>query len=317
MSAPLDLAALDEAGFEALYRARIQPCFIANENARVEAVASLKRRALWVSLALLALAGAAFAIWRDGQVILLVALFGGALGGVFAYQPLANMGRDLKRAYGGAIAEAIGARFDMAFAVAPAFDRIKALGLVPGFTRSKFEDLFAGDYKGCAFELYEGHLEQRHSDSKGRTRYSTVFRGQLVRMHFPRDFLGVTIVRRDAGVFNMFGGREGLKKVGLEDPVFEKAFEVWGSDQVEARYLLHPVLMQRLLDLESALKGKKLRCAFEGGDLLVAVEGGDLFEPGDLFKPLDDPARARRIVEDIAGVVRVMDQVLTAQARRA
>lgn len=44
--------------------------------------------------------------------------------------------------------------------------------------------------------------------------------------------------------------------------------------------------------------------------------GGNLFEPGDLFKPLVDPARARRIVDEIAGVVRVMDQVLTAQAQR-
>jgi hypothetical protein len=50
--------------------------------------------------------------------------------------------------------------------------------------------------------------------------------------------------------------------------------------------------------------------------LLVAVEGGNLFEPGDLFKPLVDPARARRIVDEIAGVVKVMDQVLTAQAQR-
>jgi hypothetical protein len=70
------------------------------------------------------------------------------------------------------------------------------------------------------------------------------------------------------------------------------------------------------LALESGLHGKRLRCAFEGGDLLAAVEGGDLFEPGDMFKPLVDASRARRIVDEIASVVRVMDQVLTAQAIR-
>jgi hypothetical protein len=75
-------------------------------------------------------------------------------------------------------------------------------------------------------------------------------------------------------------------------------------------------MMERLVDLERGLKGKRIRCAFEEGDLLVAVEGGNLFEPGDLFKPLVDPARARRIVDEIAGVVKVMDQVLTAQAQR-
>jgi hypothetical protein len=103
---------------------------------------------------------------------------------------------------------------------------------------------------------------------------------------------------------------------GLVDPHFEKAFEVWSTDQVEARYLLHPVMMERLLGLESGLHGRRIRCAFEGGDILAAVEGGDLFEPGDMFKPLVDPSRARRIVDEIASVVRVMDQVLTAQVIR-
>jgi hypothetical protein len=97
---------------------------------------------------------------------------------------------------------------------------------------------------------------------------------------------------------------------------FEKAFEVWGTDQVEARYLLHPVMMERLIALEAGLHGKRIRCAFENGNLLVAVEGGNLFEPGDLFKPLVDPSRARRIVDEIASVVKVMDQVLTAQTAR-
>jgi hypothetical protein len=134
-------------------------------------------------------------------------------------------------------------------------------------------------------------------------------------MHFPRSFAGVTVVRRDNGIFNLLGGEPGMKRVGLEDPVFEKAFEVWGTDQVEARYLVHPAFMQRLLDLETRLKGSRLRCAFEQGDLIIAIEGGNLFEPGDLFKPLIDVTRAKRIVDEIGSVVRVLDEVLTAQAK--
>jgi hypothetical protein len=75
-------------------------------------------------------------------------------------------------------------------------------------------------------------------------------------------------------------------------------------------------MMERLIELEKALHGKKIRCGFENGDLLIAVEGGNLFEPGDLFKPLVDPERARRIVNEVSGVFRVMDQVLTAQNAR-
>ena len=284
------------------------------------AVGQFKKRLLIGGAVAAVVAVGAFLIWGQFDIAAVLLFMSAFLIWLYAYQPLAKVGQTLKRQYCSAIADAMGATFTISTFAPPAFERLRAMNLVPGFARSSFEDLFKGAYKGSAFELYEGHLEQRHTDSKGRTRYSTVFRGQLIRMNFPREFLGVTIVRRDAGVFNVFGGGdiEGrkLERVRLVASEFEKAFEVWGTDQVEARYLLHPVMMERLLELETKLHGKRLRCAFEGGDCLVAVEGGNLFEPGDLFKPLIDPARARRIVNEISGVFGVMDQVLTAQAQR-
>ncbi len=316
----IDLARLDDATFERLYRERIEPCFHANEDNRVAAVASFKKW-MWVTAGLAAAGAIACVLatqeYGAGLVIAFMVL---VIGGVLSYQPLAKLGRALKQQYCAAIADAMGARFSIGGFDPPAFARLRELRLVPSFARSKFEDLFHGAYKNSSFELYEAHLEQRSTDSKGRTRYTTVFRGQLIRMHFPIEFLGVTIVRRDAGVFNAFGGGaidgRKLERVRLVASEFEKAFEVWGTDQVEARYLLHPVMMERLIALETGLHGKRIRCAFENGDLLVAVEGGNLFEPGDLFKPLVDPSRARRIVDEIASVVKVMDQVLTAQVAR-
>lgn len=316
----IDLARLDEGAFQRLYKERIEPCFVANESDRVAAVAKFKQRVM-IGGALTLVAAAIAAMWsRAPEFAVFAVVAGGVIAWAWAYAPLGKVGQTLKRQYCGALAEAMGASFQTGGFAPPAFPRLRALRLVPSFDRSKFEDLFSGSYKQSSFELYEGHLETKHTDNKGRTRYNTVFRGQLIRMHFPREFLGVTIVRRDAGVFNAFGGGEAdgkkLERVRLVASEFEKAFEVWGTDQVESRYLLHPVMMERLIDLERGLKGKRLRCAFEDGDLLVAVEGGNLFEPGDLFKPLVDPARAKRIVDEIAGVVRVMDQVVTAQAQR-
>lgn len=316
----IDLARLDEAAFQRIYKERIEPCFIANESGRREAVATFNRRALIVAAIAGAIGLAAYLASQEFGWLFASFITGAVAIGFWAYAPLAKVGETLKRQYCSAIAEAMGAQYEITPLETPAFDRMRALRLAPSFDRSKFEDHFSGAYKGASFDLYEAHLEQRRTDSKGRTRYDTVFRGQLVRMHFPRDFLGVTIVRRDAGMFNVFGGGNAdgrkLERVRLVDSRFEKAFEVWGTDQVEARYLLHPVMMERLIGLEAGLHGKRLRCAFEGGDLLVAVEGGNLFEPGDLFKPLVDAARAKRIVDEIAGVFKVMDQVLTAQSAR-
>src|SRR6185369_3828081 len=127
--------------------------------------------------------------------------------------------------------------------------------------------------------------------------------------------LGVTVVRRDLGWFNFMNrfGEGDLKRVGLEDPKFERDFEVYASDQVEARELVHPVFMERLLALESHFDGKRIRCAFQDGDLLLAVEGRDRFELGSMFRPLPDPTRVRTVVNDIAEILRLIDSMLTAE----
>ncbi|MGD2132377.1 MAG: DUF3137 domain-containing protein [Maricaulaceae bacterium] len=190
-------------------------------------------------------------------------------------------------------------------------------GLLPTYDRSSFEDFLSGFRADCPFELFEAHLKKRRTDSKGRTRYTTCFRGQLLRVLVPMEFLGTTVVLRDAGLFNVFIKPKGeLKRVGLVDPKFEKTFEVFGSDQVEARYLLTPDFMERLLHLEELLKGKKARAAFDDGELLIAIEGGNLFEPGSMFKPLADEARARKVLEEIETVQGVIDALLAAQAGR-
>jgi Protein of unknown function (DUF3137) len=69
--------------------------------------------------------------------------------------------------------------------------------------------------------------------------------------------------------------------------------------------------MERLLALETAVKGKKVRAAFDerqgGGELLIAVETGNLFEPGSLFKPLDDETRVRTLLSEIELVTGMLD----------
>ena len=183
--------------------------------------------------------------------------------------------------------------------------------LVSRWDRSNFEDKITGQRKGVDFEFFEAHLEQRRTtrDSKGRTqtRWVTVFRGQCMRFDFHKTFHGRTLVARDAGIFNNLGGGSGMKIAKLEDPVFEKAFSVYTTDQVESRYILTPDFMQRIVELEQTFHGGKLRCAFIGGEMLIAVESGDLFEPGSLFTPLDNPERIRELLNDFASVFHLID----------
>ncbi len=308
----LDLTHLDDAAFEHLYRDEIEQPLIAREAERRSDVSTFWARLIWGFVLLIPAFILALTLeWYEGAFI------GGFVGAIaiagFAYWPLSSLYDQVKYRMLTTIADAIGCHYKAVGAAPGVVPRMVELGLLPHFDRDSYEDNFTGQRFKCGFDLFEAHLEEKHQDKNG-SHYSTVFRGQIIRVSFPKKFLGVTVVWRDLGFFNFmnhFGTK--LQRVGLEDPKFERAFEVYGSDQVEARELVHPVFMEHLLALEIAYSGKRLRCGFQDGDLLLAVQGGDRFELGSMFTPLDDPVRVRTVVNDIAQVLRLIDSMLTAE----
>jgi hypothetical protein len=308
----LDLANLDDTGFDKLYREGIEPLLAARESERIAGVSKFWWRAIPGSILVVVLVIIFISIGLfDVAIIGGIALAVGV--GAFAYWPLSSLNEQVKAGMLTTISEKIGCTYSANGFAPIAIDRVRTLGLIPGCDRSSFEDWFNGQRFKCGFDLYEAHLEQKHQTKNG-TRWVTVFRGYLLRVSFPKSFLGTTVVRRDRGLFNFldhFGSK--LQRVGLVDSKFEREFEVYGSDQVEARELVHPVFMERLLALESKFDGKRIRCAFEEGDLLLAVEGRNRFEAGSMFSPLANPARVRAIVNDIGEILRLIDSMLTAE----
>lgn len=252
----------------------------------------------------------------------LAVVAGGVLGGLIRHGGLSQLHSEIKTGLNTRLAEEFSMQYSEQVVNAPRFDAFRDHDLLPNSDRKSFEDHFSGETHGADFELYEAHLEQRRRTKK-RTYYVTVFRGVLIRISFPRTIDGVTLVTRDQGWFNgltgwankTFGkaGRK-LERIGLVDPDFEKLFEVYGTDQVMARYLLTPSFMERLLELETLLKGKNVRCVFDDalseeegkGELLIVAETGNKFEPGSMFEPLDD----REPVETLYGEIRLIDQII-------
>lgn len=216
---------------------------------------------------------------------------------------------DTKNAIVGGTAQYLGWSFTPEGFVPQSLDRYKSLGLLPKEDRKSFEDEIRGNAHGAKFVLHEAHLERKNDKS-----YSTIFRGIMIALEFPQNFAGTTLVLR-RGIFK-WKTKKGLKRVGLVDPVFEKAFDAYGSDQVEARYLLTPTFMQRLVDLETLFKGKKIRAAFHQGELLICIETGNQFEPGSLFQPLTGTWRTERLLNEFGLIFDIVDGVLKPEANR-
>jgi len=304
---------------ETTWREELSPFLAEREEARKAAIKNLYMGiAIGAGIGLVGLVGLTSAgAWNFGIFALIIATF---MGGAIGSSRLNNLRKEIKSGLLNRVAQALGLTYALQPIQPTRFDVFREHGMLPGYTRKSFEDHFSGEIHGSAFELYECKLEQRRKSGKTTT-YVTVFQGALIRIEFPRTVEGVTIITRDAGWFNglsglgskSFGGKK-LERVGLVDPTFEKIFEVYSTDQVMSRYLLTPSFMERLLSLETAMKGKRVRAAFDerqsGGELLIAVETGNLFEPGSMFKSLDDDNRIRSLLDEIDMVTGMVDRLV-------
>lgn len=220
--------------------------------------------------------------------------------GIWAYNPRGQAIKETKEGINSALARALGLSFSSETGETPGFQRAKTFRMLPGYTRQSFEDLWSGELGDRAFTLHEAHLEQKRQSGKN-SHYVTVFRGPIMTIAAGRRFNGVTLVERSGKHkrFGFFGEKEELKvggvqlaRVDMVHPQFEDEFTIYSSDGVEARYLVHPTYVEKLIALEGAFAGRKIRTLFAEGELTVVLETENMFESGNL-----DARRDRELVE--------------------
>jgi hypothetical protein len=157
---------------------------------------------------------------------------------------------------------------------------------VQGIDRYKGDDLVYGTIGKTDVRFSELNVEYATRDSKGNKQYHTLFKGIFFIADFHKNFVGETVVVPDTAekLFGKLGtmlqkmniSRADLVK--MENPEFEKAFAVYGTDQVEARYILTPALMQRIMDFKK--KSGKIHLSFLHSKVYLAISvSKNLFEP--------------------------------------
>ena len=144
--------------------------------------------------------------------------------------------------------------------------------------RYSSEDMITGQAGKTSFACSEIVAEERQvsTDSKGnRTeRWVDIFKGFFFIADFQKDFRGKTVVYRNAWLKLNFRN----ERVKLENPEFEKKFDVYSTDQVEARFLLTPGMMEKLLELDRKFPGK-ITLSFYNSNVIIAIpDNTDHFE---------------------------------------
>lgn len=170
---------------------------------------------------------------------------------------------------------------------------------------------FAGKTRFSFSEVHaEYKTETRTKNGGKQVHWHTILKGIVFCADFNKHFKGITVVRpKDFG--NALGAWFAEKiplfssssdnLVKLENPNFNKLFVTYSTDQVEARYILTPAMMERLCELDNN-SAYTISVSFIDNHMYIAFPlDKDYFEP-PLYKSLLDQ---KSIQEDL-NVIRFM-----------
>ena len=176
---------------------------------------------------------------------------------------------------------------------------IQKYGLFPAARIKIDDDHVSGTYEGISVNITETRLI--HSKGGKNNRGTVVdFYGLIIKLKQAKKYSGVTVVASSKSSRPI-----DLEKVELEDAKFNKIFDVYTNDQVEARYLLTTALMERMkvVCTNSGIKG--ISCIFINDICYLFLDYQDtdacnnlqqkgyntnfvFFEVGGIFRPLDN-----------------------------
>lgn len=105
--------------------------------------------------------------------------------------------------------------------------------------------------------------------------------------------------------------RQATQKVKLEGLPFMRRWKVLTDDQIEARYVLTPVFMEKMLAVKHLFHGKHIDFSFFNNKLLIAVHTRkDLFETTSLFTPALSYHKVREVIGQLHAIFSVIDTLL-------
>ncbi|PKG72847.1 Galanin [Shewanella sp. GutCb] len=287
----LKAPASEQDAFKAHYQQCIEPLSSKFENARVSSLKACRGRlylsgAIYIGLVILALMFKPMLTSASTPEIFYLFLAGLLLPFLWwTNRPIKHYKQDVKQRVYPQIFKYFGSDFIFSRDHQMSLTGLKSSKILPHYDGANFDDYVQGTYKGVEIALNELHLTKQVQRDKSTDTVS-VFKGLMIELSSHKAFQGHTVVVKNrGGLMNFLSGSfKGLDRVKLEDPIFEKQFDVFSTDQIEARYLLTVTFMERLQALSSSFDNK-IQCAFYQNRLLIMLESKDnRFEMASIFK---------------------------------
>lgn len=305
----------EEQTFEQFYRSKLAPALWPLEERRKRVIQKLV--ITWITFAVAAIFIAHSLLGRLGIMALVFpAIIAVGMGVIVSNAITSSYVRDFKNQIVGPIVRYVSPNLSYRPESGISERQFQSSGIFhKRIDRYSCEDLVLGPVDKTRIAFCELHAEYKTRSGKN-THWHTIFKGLFFVADFNKHFHGRTYVLPDTAerLFGRLGqklqgfGKSHGELVKLEDPVFERAFAVYSSDQVEARYILSPALMHRMLELRRKA-GNNVYFSFCGGSVNIAIASDkDRFEP-KLFSTVLDIDLAREFVGDLQSAIGVVDEL--------
>ncbi|MCM1323876.1 MAG: DUF3137 domain-containing protein [Acetobacter sp.] len=99
-----------------------------------------------------------------------------------------------------------------------------------------------------------------------------------------------------------------LQQINLEDIVFKKRWKTHSNDQIGARVLLTPALMERMLEIKRRFYGRAIDFAFWDNKCLIAIHTNkDMFETTSLFTPALSYYKVQEVITQFYSIFSTID----------
>ena len=243
----------------------------------------------------------------------------GAVGGYF--WATASNSAQYKRLYKDKVLPRLAAGFGAISyrqAVPPDLQQLRREHIFQDFDESSATDELYGTYRGLDISILELSLHKKQGDSR-----TSIFDGLIAQVTLPRGLKGTTAIIADEGMVGAVKDwmqRGPNTRVRVEDPEFEGAWQVYGTDQIAARALLTPAFMERfkLLGQRPGF-GKPLALAVDNRLLLALPSwSGTLFKTPELSKPAASRELLVALHDAIGALLQTVDAIIDLdQAARA
>ena len=178
---------------------------------------------------------------------------------------------------------------------------IKNSKLIDDFNIARADDSFNGSYKNVQIDINDAEIAL-----EGRNSYITKFKGITIKLLPKRQYKGLTLIKKR----NLINNKppQGQQKVNLEDVQFEKDYNVYSDDQIEARYVLTTAFMERFKNIKLAFKASKIEASISEQGILIAISTGrDLFKVGKLWRPVADYKQFKTMADEFASILELID----------